>query len=142
MIPEADIVLHEMNLTPAFVDDWDAVDEVTYYYQWFVAKLIQLKDPFFLIKKKCPLTFPPAGIPYDTQELQYIAIPFPETKIRSVSFEKRTMNNLMLGPDDIVYQLLYVTESSSPPREWSVVLRVVEYRTPLWIFLARKIIPE
>jgi hypothetical protein len=100
------------------------------------------KIHFSLLRKNVLSFFPPAGIPYDTQELQYVAIPFPETKIRSVSFEKQTMNNLILGPNDILYQLLYVTQPTSPPREWSVVLRVTEYRTPLWIFLARKIISD
>lgn len=118
MIPQADIVLHEMDSAPQVCgNDGDDVAEMMHHYQFIVAQIDIWKDPFFLVKKKCPLTFPPRSIPYDIQELQYVAIPFPETKIRSVSFEKQTMNNLILGPNDIVYQLLYVTEPSSPPRE-------------------------
>ena len=79
MIPEADIVLHEMDPTPQiYGDGTNDVAEMIHYYQFIVAQNDIWKDPFFLIKKKCPLTFPPSGIPYDTQELQYVAIPFPK----------------------------------------------------------------
>lgn len=139
MIPSDDIVLDSMEVPSHSEENWDGINEVTSFYQGLVAQIDIWKDPYFLIKKKCPPTFPPRSIAFVSHDVQYVAIPFPELKIRSVSFEKQTMNNLILGPDDILYQLLYVTQSKSPPREWSVVLKVVEYRTQLWIFLARKI---
>jgi hypothetical protein len=115
MIPSSDIVLNTIETPLGIKEGWN-VDEVTNFYQGLVAQIDIWKDPFFLIKKKCPSTFPPAHMSYHAYELQYLAFPFPESKIRSVSFERETMNNLILGPDDVLYQLLYTTETPPLPK--------------------------
>ena len=115
-------------------------DSLVNVYQFLAWQIDIWKDPFFLLKKKCPPNHPPNSVYSREIPLRYVCQPFPLSKIKSVSFERSMMSNLILDETWRLLQLLYQTESVNILREWLEYINVVEYKTPLWALLARKIV--
>ncbi len=135
MIPQADIFEEVDFPNPIEEIDEDKAFDIIQFISW---KIHVWKDPFYFLKTKCPPNFPPKSIPVVETQTRYLAQTFPLSKIDSVSFEKPKMTNLLIDREGKLLQLLFKTESTQAPKSWYEYVEVIEYHTPLWIFLARK----
>lgn len=135
MIPQADI-FKEFDFPEAIPEvDWEIAFDLI---QFISGKIHVWKDPFYLIKMKCPPNFPPKSLTVVETRGRYVSQPFPLSKIDSVSFERPTMSNLLVDKDGRLLQLLFKTESTQELKPWYEYIEVIEYHTPVWIFLGRK----
>ena len=113
-------------------------DKMISVYQFLVGRIDVWKDPFFLLKSKCPPTSPPSSIKTIESKCRYVCQPFPLAKIDSVSFERPQMTNLFVDKNGRLLQLLFKTESTQELKPWFEYIEVIEFFTWVWIFLARK----
>lgn len=144
MIPSSDIfddIADESGFfTADSKPDEKQVGELVSVYQFLAWQIDIWKDPYFLLKQKCPPKHPPSSVCTLEIPLRYVCTPFPLSKIHSVSFERSTMSSFIIDETGRLLQLLYETESENNLREWLEYICVIEYLTPLWVFLARKVV--